>query len=90
MRVLALAGLITVAIVPFAAAEDEIACQPDDLRRTQAEQRLDQAPLAPSVPVRPAAAQREAAAETPRQPAERRRSGKPIPDAQLIQPRGAL
>lgn len=91
MRVLLLAGLITAATVPFAAAaENEIDCQSGTARRAQAEERLDQAPPSPAAVARPNAVQREAA-ETQR-PAvpERRRSGKPIPDAQLIQPRGAL
>lgn len=94
MRVLLLAGLITAATAPFAAAsaaENDIDCQATT-RRAAAEQRLDQAP--PSSPTaaiaRPNVVQREAAADAPRPPAERRRSGKPIPDAQLIQPRGAL
>ena len=92
MRMLVLAGLITVATAPFAAAsESEIDCQVTDVARVQADQRLDQAPIAPAAAVRPSVVQREAAAEAPRPaPAERRRNGKPIPDAQLIQPRGAL
>jgi hypothetical protein len=94
MRVLLLAGLISAATIPFAtAAENEIACQPEDTRRASAEQRLD-APPAPGAPTvaRPTVAQREAA-EAPRPaPPERRRSGKPriIPDAVLISPRGVL
>lgn len=92
MRVLLLAGLITAASAPFAAAaENEIDCQVTDIRRAPAEQRLDQAPVSPAaVTARPTVAQRETA-EAPR-PAvvERRRGGKPVPDAQLIQPRGAL
>ncbi|MEQ1819909.1 MAG: hypothetical protein ABL871_15010 [Terricaulis sp.] len=93
MRVLLLAGLITAATAPFAAAsaaENDIDCQATT-RRAAAEERLDQAPPSPAVAVaRPNIVQREAA-DSPR-PAvpERRRSGKPIPDAQLIQPRGAL
>lgn len=92
MRVLVLAGLITAVTVPFAAAsENEIDCQVTDTRRAPAEQRLDQAPPSPATTIaRPTVAQREAA-DTPR-PAvgERRRGGKPVPDAQLIQPRGTL
>ncbi len=92
MRMLVLAGLITVATVPFAAAsENEIDCQVTDVARVQADQRLDQPPIAPAATVRPTVVQREAVAETPRPVVvERRRNGKPIPDAQLIQPRGAL
>ena len=94
MRILLLAGLITAATAPFAAAsasENEIDCQATT-RRAAAEERLDQAPPSPTAAVaRPNVVQRDAAADAPR-PAvpERRRSGKPIPDAQLIQPRGAL
>lgn len=92
MRVLLLAGLITAASAPFAAAvENEIDCQVTDTRRAPAEQRLDQAPQSPAAGVaRPTVAPREAA-EAPRPTvADRRRGGKPVPDAQLIQPRGAL
>lgn len=92
MRVLLLAGLITVATVPFAAASDnEIECQADDARRASAEQRLDAPPAAPTATVaRPTIARRDAA-ETPRPaPAERRRNGKRVPDAELISPRGVL
>ncbi|MBX3429951.1 MAG: hypothetical protein KF779_10245 [Hyphomonadaceae bacterium] len=92
MRVLLLAGLITAATVPLAAAaETAIDCQTTDVLRTQAEERLDQAPQSPAAPVtRPNVVQREAADAPRPTAAERRRSGKPIPDAQLIQPRGAL
>lgn len=90
MRVLLLAGLITAATAPFAAAaENVIECQATDTRRAQAEERMDPLPLAPATTVRPAVVQREAEVQRPAA-AERRRSGKPIPDAQLIQPRGAL
>ncbi len=92
MRLLVLAGLFTAAAAPFAAAsENAIDCQVTDVARVQADQRLDQPPTAPATAVRPAVVQREAAAEAPRPTvADRRRNGKPIPDAQLIQPRGAL
>ncbi|MBK6705207.1 MAG: hypothetical protein IPL62_15445 [Caulobacteraceae bacterium] len=91
MRVLLLAGLITAATVPFAAASESDSDPITDISRASAEQRLDQPPPSPAVVVgRQTIAPREAA-ETPRPvPVERRRSGKPIPDAQLIQPRGAL
>jgi len=91
MRVLLLAGLITAVSAPFAAAaeNDVIDCQITDVRRAPAEQRLDQPPQSPAATVtRPTVAQREA--EPPRPTAERRRGGKPVPDAQLIQPRGTL
>lgn len=93
MRVLLLAGLITAATAPFAAAaESEIDCQATEIRRAPAEQRLDQAPVSPATTTaRPTVAQREASADAPRPViAERRRGGKPVPDAQLIQPRGTL
>lgn len=92
MRVLVLAGFITAASVSFAAAaESEIDCQSTDVRRIQVDQRLDQPLTAPTTTPRPVIVQREAA-DTPRPTAaaERRRGGKPIPDARLIQPRGAL
>jgi hypothetical protein len=96
MRVLLLAGLISAATAPFAAAaENDIAdvidCQVTDTRRAPAEQRLDQAPLSPAATApRPTIAQREPV-EAPRPVAgDRRRNGKPVPDAQLIQPRGTL
>lgn len=102
MRVLLLAGLITAATVPFAAAAendfndfnaftDVIDCQVTDVSRAPAEQRLDQAPVSPAASTpRPAVVVREAV-ETPRPVAgDRRRSGKPVPDAQLIQPRRTL
>ena len=42
MRVLVLAGLITVATVPFAAAsENDVECQMDDTRRAAAQQRIE-------------------------------------------------
>ena len=91
MRVLLLAGLITAVGAPFAVAaeNDVIDCQITEVRRAPAEQRLDQAPQSPAAALpRPTVAQREA--EAPRPAAERRRGGKPVPDAQLIQPRGTL
>lgn len=84
MRVLVLAGLITAVSAPFAAAaENEIECQVTDLRRAPAEQRIDQAPQSP-------AATTVARQTAPPPAVERRRGGKPVPDAQLIQPRGTL
>ena len=92
MRVLVLAGLMTVATVSLAAADEgEINCQFADVSRAQADQRLDQPPAAPASTARPVIVQREAVeAPRPTTAAERRRGGKLIPDAQLIQPRGAL
>jgi hypothetical protein len=93
MRVLLLAGLITAATAPFAAAaeSDVIDCQITETRRAPADQRMDQPPQSPvATPARPTIVQREAVAEAPRPAVERRRGGKPVPDAQLIQPRGTL
>ncbi|MGD9968717.1 MAG: hypothetical protein AB7T59_19520 [Hyphomonadaceae bacterium] len=94
MRVLVLAGLITAATAPFAAASefDIIDCQIDGTRRASAEQRVDAPPPTPAAPTvaRPTVASRDLA-ESPRPAApERRRNGKPVPDAQLIAPRGVL
>ncbi|OQW61563.1 MAG: hypothetical protein A4S17_09235 [Proteobacteria bacterium HN_bin10] len=90
MRVLLLAGLFTAATAPFAvASEDVIACQGEDIRRTRAEQRLD-APAPAPAPVRPAAEQREAADAARPAASDRRRGGKPVPDARLMSPRGVL
>lgn len=93
MRVLVLAGFITAATVPFAAASDDvIECQGVDVRRASAEQRLDTPPVAPAAaPARPAAATPRETVEAQRlSPPERRRGGKPVPDAQLMSPRGVL
>jgi hypothetical protein len=91
MKVLVLAGLFTVVTTPFAfAAGDATECQIDDTRRT-AQQRAEQ-PASPAL-ARPLVAEREVGPVAPapaRAPAERRRNGKRIPDAQLIGPRGAL
>lgn len=95
MKVWVLAGLFTFAAAPMAfAAEDTTECQLDDARRatqSQAEQ------VAPPTMGRATVAERETAAVIPvapaptrTAPAERRRNGKRIPDAQLIGPRGAL
>ncbi len=93
MRVLVLAGLFTAVTAPMAmAGENPIDCQMDDTRRAQAEQRLeDVTPPAPATATvaRPTVAQAQTA-ETPRPASERRRNGKPVPDAQLIAPRGVL
>jgi hypothetical protein len=91
MKVLVMAGLFTVAMTPFAmAAEDTSECQLDENRRA-AEQRVDTPTPAPNV-ARPTVAERQVAEGAPVRPVvvERRRSGKRIPDAQLIGPRGAL
>jgi len=101
MKLWALAGLFTVAAVPFAGAADAAPeCQVDDTRRSPV-MRIDGGAPGGSAPVvqtaQPTAAretpeqvaQREAA-EAARAAAERRRSGKRIPDAELIAPRRTL
>jgi hypothetical protein len=89
MRVWVIAGLFTIASAPFAAAAEDISeCQLDESRRAS-HTRADTPPDAPQV-ARPTVAQRDVAEEPVRQPADRRRNGKRIPDAQLIGPRGAL
>lgn len=93
MRVLMLAGLFTAVTAPAAmASEYAIDCQPTDMRRAAAEQRLDAPPPPASgaaSAARPAVAQAQSA-ETPRPASERRRNGKRVPDAELISPRGVL
>ncbi len=91
MKMWVIAGLFSAATVPAAfAVESTTECQVDDTRRAAVQQRAEPAaPAAPTV-ARPTVAQREAApAETPRLET-RRRSGKRIPDAELIGLRGAL
>lgn len=88
MKVLILAGLLSAAAIPMAAAvENTTECQVDDARRT-AQQRAE-TPAAPRA-VRPTAVHRAEAAQDARAASERRRSGKRIPDAELIGPRGSL
>lgn len=96
MKVWVLAGLFTFAAAPMAfAAEDTTECQLDDARRASQTQGDQSAP--PTI-ARATSAERETAAvaipaapaTTRTAPAERRRNGKRIPDAQLIGPRGAL
>lgn len=95
MKVWVLASLFTVAMAPAAfAVEDPAACLLDDTRRAVSEPRAE-APPAPATAARQTMVQRnvieEGAAEpAPRQPVERRRNVKRIPDALLIGPRGAL
>lgn len=91
MKVSVLAILITAATCPVAMAVEAggLDCQVDDSRRAAEEQRAAPPP-APSA-ARPTVAQREVAEPgAARTPAERRRNGKRIPDAELIGPRGAL
>ena len=100
MKFWVLAGLFTAATVPFAtAAEASAECQVDDTRRTP-HVRIDGGSPGGSAPqtARPTSATPDASAEQVAQreaaeaarAAERRRSGKRIPDAELIGPRGAL
>ncbi len=89
MKVWILAGLLTAAMAPFAAAsETTVECQLDDTRRAAAPR--TEAPAPPAPTARPTAAPRVAAEQAPRPEAPRRRNGKRIPDAELIGPRGAL
>lgn len=88
MKVWVLAGLFTALMSPMAAAsEDTIECQIDDTRRAE-QTRMDAPP--PQSPARAAATVRETAEQAPRQEVQRRRSGKRIPDAELIGPRLVL
>jgi hypothetical protein len=91
MKVWVLAGLFTVATAPMAfAAEDTTECQLDETRRAS-QQQVEAQGVATIA--RPTVAERVVVDPAPvpvRAPAERRRSGKRIPDAQLIGPRGAL
>lgn len=87
MRVLALASLIAVCATPAFAVENTKACQLDETRRGEPEVSAPQPASAPA----PTAAARAAAVTPERaEPAPRRRSGRRIPDAELIGPRGAL
>lgn len=98
MKVWILAGLFTVAAAPFAAAaETDAACQLDDSRRGITQRVDGPPPPAPQSTARPTVAPRQVAQaeqgaveQTVRQPPDRRRSGKRIPDAELIGRRGAL
>jgi hypothetical protein len=88
MKVWILAGLFTAAFAPLAAAAESTAeCQLDDARRA-AQTRAD-APAPSAATARPTVATRAEGA-APRSGAARRRSGKRVPDAELIGPRGAL
>jgi hypothetical protein len=99
MKMWVLAGFFTAVTVPFAAAsENAVECQVDDTRQP-AQVRIDAGGSGGSAPrarttsapreTPEQVAQREAQAAE-RAAAERRRSGKRIPDAELIGPRGAL
>jgi len=106
MKLWVLAGMFTAATAPFAAAAESSAeCQLDQTRRPVMARSADEPPGGGSAPTatttaRPTVTPREAAAaaelaqreltEAQRRVAERRRNGKPIPDAELIGPRRAL
>ncbi len=98
MKVLVLTGLLTLATAPFAsAAETDAECQLDENRRAP-QLRIDSDTANGGAP--PTARQTSAPRDSRQQPrvgeetarttAEGRRSGKRIPDAELIGPRGAL
>jgi hypothetical protein len=91
MKAWILAGLATVVMAPSAfAAESTEACQVDDARRATQERAEAPPAIPPSVTaaVRPTA-QRDVA-EAPARAEPRRRTGKRIPDAELIGPRSTL
>lgn len=92
MKAWILAGMITAATAPFAAAsESEIECQLEETRRaTQTRSSEIPAPPNANTIVRPTAAPRDEADQAQRAAPPRRRSGKPIPDAELIGPRSTL
>jgi hypothetical protein len=92
MKVWMLAALFTAAMAPAAWADESTAeCQLDESRRAPPPRTETAAPAALATTVRPAVAPRETAEQmATRAEASRRRSGKRIPDAELIGPRGAL
>jgi hypothetical protein len=97
MKLWILAGLIVVASMSSAmAAEvgDDTACQADTTRqdvRADAQQTTAAPPMSTTAPRPVATVQRDASASPPvHVDASRRRSGKPVPDSELIAPRGAL
>jgi hypothetical protein len=93
MKMWLLAGLITVATIPVAAAMDTTTdCQAEgSLRETREVQRERTDPPAspsPTTTTRTTVATRDPIVRPDQQ--QRRRSGKRVPDAELIGPRGAL
>jgi hypothetical protein len=92
MKMWVLAALITVVTIPVASAlESTTDCQVDDSRReTRTEQReRTDPPVSPAANVaRTTVATRDPNSRPEQQ--QRRRSGKRVPDAELIGPRGAL
>ena len=90
MKILVLAGALAAVTCPTAASAEVIApCQAEDARSALTSDRAE-ATVAPAPPQasRQSATQREAS--DTRADANRRRSGKRVPDAELIGPRGAL
>ena len=97
MKLWILAGIMTVAPMSCAmAAEigDDTACQADTTRQdihVDAQQTATAPPPSAPAPRPVATVQRDASASPPvHADASRRRSGKPVPDSELIAPRGAL
>ena len=90
MKVWVLAGVLSAVAFPTAAAADTIGpCQTEEVRSVIAPDRAEMTSVsAAPAAARPAATQREAS-DTRGDPT-RRRSGKRVPDAELIGPRGAL
>jgi hypothetical protein len=86
VRELVFAGLLSLTGAP-ADSSETAPCETGDARRA-IEQPVVQppAPQAPSVTLRRVGREDAVASRTP----PRRRNGKPIPDAELIGPRGAL
>ena len=88
MRTLILAGAFSVFGAPLAmASEITSECQLDEARRG-AQQRATNATAAAPNQAQPTVAQRPDEAQRAAPP--RRRYGKRVPDAELIEPRGAL
>lgn len=92
MKLWVLAGLFSVMAIPFAAASETTeACQIDDTRRAaRAPVDVPEASHASAAAPTVLAVQRDTAESIGRAEPLRRRSGKRIPDAELIGPRGAL
>jgi len=95
MKVWVLAGILSLAPLTQALASDigdDAACQADAARQdARADSNAVQAAPPPAGERRAIAGpQREANAAPVRVDAARRRSGKAVPDAELIAPRGAL
>ena len=92
MKMWLLAGLITVATIPVASALESVTdCQVDESRRDARDVQRDRIdpPASPAVSTaRTTVATRDTNSRPEQQ--QRRRSGKRVPDAELIGPRGAL